>query len=208
MHLGRTDSFVDDAPDDPTVSTPTPAVAPANSPTTPKPLSYTVYLSRHGESQANVNGIIGGDSFLSKRGEAYATRLCNFITCTAPAGTPVWTSALQRTLQTIQPLQLNSRYGRSGNEATTTPISPPTPAAAYTHTVRPGLNEIDAGVIDGMSQSDALARHPDVMAARKADKLRFQYPDGESYIDLMDRVGQVRRAACCVLRAASVNSPC
>ena len=45
-------------------------------------------------------------------------------------------------------------------------------------------------VCDGLTEADALARFPDVMHGRNADKLRFRYPKGESYVDLMERVGR------------------
>ncbi|PSN37760.1 6-phosphofructo-2-kinase/fructose-2 [Blattella germanica] len=39
----------------------------------------TIYLTRHGESEMNVDGRIGGDSDLSHRGKLYATALANYI---------------------------------------------------------------------------------------------------------------------------------
>ena len=54
--------------------------------------SYTIYLSRHGESLANVGGVIGGDASLSQRGSAYAARLCQYIESETPHDSPVWTS--------------------------------------------------------------------------------------------------------------------
>ena len=39
----------------------------------------TVYLSRHGESQNNLYGKIGGNAELSKRGEKYAKAVGIFI---------------------------------------------------------------------------------------------------------------------------------
>ncbi len=139
-----------------------------------------------------MNGVIGGDAALSQRGQAYATRLCQYIESGTPRGSPVWTSALRRTLQTIRPL-LNDLPGFRHSEAAaqegtyTAPLRHP--VEPWSFEIRPGLNEIDAGLLDGMSESDARMEHPDVMAARKADKLHYRYPDGESYVDLMERVG-------------------
>jgi 6-phosphofructo-2-kinase / fructose-2,6-biphosphatase 2 len=39
----------------------------------------TIYLTRHGESEFNVMGKIGGDSALSERGRQYAAALAKFI---------------------------------------------------------------------------------------------------------------------------------
>lgn len=38
-----------------------------------------IYISRHGESQHNVLGLIGGDSELSPQGVRYAKALAKFI---------------------------------------------------------------------------------------------------------------------------------
>ena len=42
-------------------------------------LPRTIYLTRHGESEHNLTGRIGGDSQLSPRGELYAKALAEFI---------------------------------------------------------------------------------------------------------------------------------
>merc|ERR1719174_3033297 len=42
------------------------------------PYQHTSFLSRHGESQYNVEGRLGGDSSLSPRGHEYARRLGEF----------------------------------------------------------------------------------------------------------------------------------
>jgi bisphosphoglycerate-dependent phosphoglycerate mutase len=39
----------------------------------------TIYLTRHGESEFNVMGKIGGDPRLSERGRQYAASLAKFI---------------------------------------------------------------------------------------------------------------------------------
>ena len=39
----------------------------------------TIYLTRHGESEFNMSGKIGGDSGLSDRGSQYAASLAKFI---------------------------------------------------------------------------------------------------------------------------------
>ena len=38
-----------------------------------------IYLSRHGESQYNVDDKVGGDSDLSELGELYAEKLADFF---------------------------------------------------------------------------------------------------------------------------------
>ena len=129
--------------------------------TTPRPL----WLTRHGESAFNVLGIIGGDADLSPRGEEYAESLARFID--EKMGTAddltLWASTLRRTIQT----------------AALIPVKP---------AVFRALDEIDAGVCDGMTYEQIREQMPDVYAARKADKFRYRYPRGESYEDVIQRL--------------------
>ncbi|KAF8633230.1 hypothetical protein AX15_001462 [Amanita polypyramis BW_CC] len=87
----------------------------------------SIYLSRHGESQFNVGGRIGGDSLLSPRGLEYAKALPALITDNiGDASLTVWTSTLRRTIQTASYLP-------------------------YTKLTWKSLDELDAGVCDGMT---------------------------------------------------------
>jgi 6-phosphofructo-2-kinase / fructose-2,6-biphosphatase 2 len=61
----------------------------------------TIYLTRHGESEHNLSGLIGGDSDLSNRGRQYATALSNYIQHQNIEGLRVWTSWMKRTIQTV-----------------------------------------------------------------------------------------------------------
>lgn len=124
-----------------------------------------IWLTRHGESAFNVLAIIGGDADLSPHGEEYARQLATFVRGRVPAGETmtVWTSTLRRTLQTAQPL-----------------TDKPTAFRA--------LDEIDAGICDGMTYEQIREQMPDVYAARKADKFRYRYPRGESYEDVIQRL--------------------
>jgi 6-phosphofructo-2-kinase/fructose-2,6-biphosphatase len=53
------------------------------------------------------------------------------------------------------------------------------------------LCEIDAGICDGLTYEDIKKRWPEEFAARKKDKLRYRYPRGESYLDLIERLEPV-----------------
>jgi broad specificity phosphatase PhoE len=78
----------------------------------------------------------------------------------------VWTSALRRTVATA------AHIGRE--------------------IVRwPELNEIDAGVCDGMTYEQIAATMPDEYAARIKNKYRYRYPRGESYEDIAHRLEPV-----------------
>ena len=51
------------------------------------------------------------------------------------------------------------------------------------------LNEIHAGVCEGMTYKEIENTYPEEYAARQANKLDFRYPHGgESYLDGMERV--------------------
>mmetsp|Transcript_45729 Transcript_45729/g.178048 ORF Transcript_45729/g.178048 Transcript_45729/m.178048 type:complete len:86 (+) Transcript_45729:419-676(+) len=53
------------------------------------------------------------------------------------------------------------------------------------------LNEIDAGKCEGMTYDEIKKEMPEVAAARKKDKLRYRYPQGESYVDVIQRIEPV-----------------
>lgn len=126
----------------------------------------TVWLTRHGESLDNLDGRIGGDSALSERGRIYPRSLRAYVDEHAPDDLQVWTSSLQRTIQTAAELGRPTRQWKL-------------------------LDELDAGVMDGLTYEEIRARHPDVADARGADKLRYRYPQGESYEDVIARLEPV-----------------
>ncbi len=128
---------------------------------TPRP----VWLTRHGESAFNVLGIIGGDADLSPLGEEYSKHLARFVheRVGHDESLTVWTSTLRRTIQTALPLAAKAQPFRA-------------------------LDEIDAGICDGMTYEQIREQMPDVYAARKVDKFRYRYPRGESYEDVIQRL--------------------
>jgi broad specificity phosphatase PhoE/predicted kinase len=125
-----------------------------------------IWLTRHGESDYNQVGRIGGDSNLTPRGEMYARKLAEFVRGHSLRPPIVWCSTLKRTMQTLKHL----------------PIQPVQWAA---------LNEIDAGVCDGMTYHEIAETMPEEYAARQKDKLRYRYPRGESYQDVILRLEPV-----------------
>lgn len=128
----------------------------------------TLWLTRHGESLYNVQGRIGGDPDLSPRGKEYARNLATFMAQHRDQDQrlTVWTSAMRRSLQTAAFLP-----------------EVPSPTRA--------LNEIDAGACDGMTYAEIQAERPKDFEARAADKLRYRYPRGESYEDVIARLDSV-----------------
>ena len=126
----------------------------------------TIRLTRHGESLYNAARLIGGDSALSPRGEAYARTLRTWVDANCPDPLTIWTSTLIRTVQTARPLNRPSLQIRA-------------------------LDEIQAGVCDGMSYASIAAEMPEEYEARCQDKLRYRYPRGESYEDVIRRLEPV-----------------
>jgi 6-phosphofructo-2-kinase/fructose-2,6-biphosphatase 2 len=126
----------------------------------------TIYLTRHGESEHNIRGLIGGDSVLSERGRSYATALSNYIKTQQIEGLRVWTSWLKRTIQTVAGV--------------------PAPQERWK-----ALNEIDAGICEEMTYDDISSKHPEEFAARDQNKFAYRYPRGESYEDLVARLEPV-----------------
>lgn len=127
------------------------------------PTHRPIWLTRHGESTWNPAGRIGGDPPLTPRGEQYACALATFVqnrTSTRPA---VWTSTLARTIATATPVTKEVRTWRA-------------------------LDEIDAGICDGLTYEEIRARMPEDFAARAKDKFRYRYPRGESYADVIQRL--------------------
>jgi len=129
---------------------------------TPRPL----WLSRHGQSLANVAHRIGGDEGLSTRGSQYAQGLARFLNERVGEGVTILTSTLQRAQQTV---------GVLGRPATSVKV----------------LDEIDAGICDGMTYAEIRQHYPAEYAARQQDKLRYRYPRGESYEDVISRLDPV-----------------
>lgn len=127
----------------------------------------TLYFSRHGESEFNVLGRIGGDSDLSPRGRMYAAAISNFFNNEAIPDLKIWTSEKKRTKQTAS--------GIKG-----APIEN-----------LPSINELDAGVCEGFTYEEIQEKFPQEFAWRDQDKLRYRYPWGESYLDIISRLDTV-----------------
>eukprot|EP00299_Pterocystis_sp_00344_P011566 c5418_g1_i2.p1 GENE.c5418_g1_i2~~c5418_g1_i2.p1 ORF type:complete len:426 (-),score=63.66 c5418_g1_i2:304-1497(-) len=140
----------------------------------------TFYLSRHGQSEYNKLGKIGGDSSLSDMGRAYAVELSKFVDeniLRAQDGqlrrARLWTSSMKRTIETgayISHQQVDGDW----------------------YNMRPRvwrlLDELYAGSCDGMTYEEIKVKFPDEYQARKTNKLEYRYPRGESYLDVIARL--------------------
>ncbi|KAM4651679.1 6-phosphofructo-2-kinase/fructose-2,6-bisphosphatase 4 isoform 3-T3 [Discoglossus pictus] len=126
----------------------------------------SIYLCRHGESELNVWGRIGGDSGLSPRGKEFARCLAKYIEEQKINDLKVWTSQMKRTIQTAEALGVPYEQWKT-------------------------LNEIDAGVCEEMRYEEIQESYPLEFALRDQDKYRYRYPKGESYEDLVQRLEPV-----------------
>ncbi|XP_067387835.1 6-phosphofructo-2-kinase/fructose-2,6-bisphosphatase 2 isoform X2 [Emydura macquarii macquarii] len=126
----------------------------------------TIYLCRHGESDYNLVGKIGGDSGLSPRGKQFAQALKKFIAEQEIVDLKVWTSQLKRTIQTAESLGVPYEQWKI-------------------------LNEIDAGICEEMTYEEIETQYPEEFALRDQEKYLYRYPGGESYQDLVQRLEPV-----------------
>ena len=59
------------------------------------------------------------------------------------------------------------------------------------HRVWKSLDELFAGTFDGMTYAEIERKAPGEFKRRKADKLNYRYPRGESYLDVITRLEPV-----------------
>uniref|UniRef100_A0A6Q2X565 6-phosphofructo-2-kinase domain-containing protein n=1 Tax=Esox lucius TaxID=8010 RepID=A0A6Q2X565_ESOLU len=127
----------------------------------------SIYLTRHGESELNLVGRIGGDSGLSPRGnKVFASALSGYMRSQCIRDLKVWTSHMKRTIQTAEAVGVPYEQWKA-------------------------LNEIDAGVCEEMTYEEIQGRYPEEFALRDQNKYRYRYPKGESYEDLVQRLEPV-----------------
>lgn len=126
-----------------------------------------IWISRHGESEFNAKSLLGGNSELTKQGNAYALALARYFEDLLPQSTKleVYTSTLVRTQQTVQ--HMDNRHTFQSTRL---------------------LNEIEAGVMDGRTYEDMRRERPQEYSERKKDKFHYRYERGESYMDLTERL--------------------
>lgn len=160
-------------------------------------LPRTFFLTRHGQSEYNLLGKIGGDSGLTPAGKEYSRRLSQFAkehitvqTVTDPTTgeekkvsrpARLWTSTLRRTKETAQSIEHEKIQhtwdnGDVGEWVQFRPMA------------RRNLDELYAGICDGMTYKEIEQVYPEEFARRQDDKLSYRYPRGESYMDVTLRL--------------------
>jgi len=132
-----------------------------------------IYFVRHGESQFNVENRVGGDADLTLEGIEFAGKLNKFfqnefrsqMNGGSLKPVKIFTSTMKRAVNTAKALELNGK-----------------PVCLKL------LDELSAGDCDGMTYNEIAEKYPIVTEGRKADKLKYRYPRGESYLDVINRI--------------------
>lgn len=96
-------------------------------------------------------------------------RFLNYLSHLTNHCSQIWTSELRRTINTVKNIP-----GQ--------------------RTALKDLNEINAGICEGLTYEEIQERYPSEFAWRDQDKLKYRYPHGESYLDLLQRVDGVVQA--------------
>lgn len=161
-------------------------------------LPRTFYLTRHGQSEYNLLGKIGGDSGLTPAGKEYARRLATFCkeeiakvkTSNGEDSADcegkqrpcrLWTSTLRRTQETAQFIEHDTINHTFDNGDTLDWVQ-------FRPMQRRNLDELYAGTCDGMTYKEIQQVYPVEFSRRQADKLSYRYPRGESYMDVTLRL--------------------
>ncbi|KAH8593259.1 6-phosphofructo-2-kinase-domain-containing protein [Bisporella sp. PMI_857] len=171
-----------------------------------------IWITRHGKSKDNQIGKLGGDSDLTESGILYAQVLYNFVTVKRKEwevdqrnkimqlenmpvpqrpgdNTPpypellgdldtknfcVWTSMLKRSVQTAAFFDEDEDYDVK-NWAM--------------------LNELNAGMFEGLTYEEIAKSHPEEYAKRAINKLTYIYPGvgGEGYLQVIGRLKDMVR---------------
>lgn len=164
-------------------------------------LPRVFYLSRHGQSEYNLLGKIGGDAGLTEAGREYSRRLADFAHNVigmnverdeatgeekrTPRPARLWTSTLRRTKETaalIKKETITTSKWDNGDEFEW---------IQFQGRARRNLDELYAGICDGLTYKEIEEKYPEEFARRQEDKLTYRYPRGESYMDVTLRLENV-----------------
>ncbi|KAG6535589.1 hypothetical protein ZIOFF_000611 [Zingiber officinale] len=176
---------------------------------TPRP----ILLTRHGESRNNVRGRIGGDAVLSEAGELYAKKLANFVEKRLKSEKTASVTLIDEGEQgggsdegevgILVEAWIGSSVGRVGScqyiwtSTLQRTILTASAIVGFPKIQWRALEEINAGVCDGMTYEEIKKNMPEEYEyaknaiSRKKDKLRYRYPRGESYLDIIQRLEPV-----------------
>jgi len=159
------------------------------------PTAHKIYLCRHGQSEYNVTGRLGGNSAITAKGVAFSEILGRFalekicgmrrdasgdsassewVETHDTVRARLWTSSLLRTIQTAANIEHPVIHDGDWEQ-----MSP---------RVYRNIDEIFAGDCEGMTPEEIVEKNPQAAYLRSMDKIGYRYPRGESYFDLISRL--------------------
>lgn len=138
------------------------------------PKGLTLYFSRHGETEANVEKLFQGhtiDTPLTKRGHQQAKDIAKILKREVddPGDLKFVSSPMQRARTTMEIVREHLGL----------------PIKDYSTDAR--LTEIDLGEWDGLTHKQARALDPKFFDKRERDKWNVRVPGGEDYADVAKR---------------------
>jgi len=169
-----------------------------------------IWITRHGKSEDNRVGKIGGDSDLIKEGHNYATVLYNFIETKRKEWeedqkqkavesnhmpprpgdhTPPYPDLLGE-LEEKNFCVWTSMLKRSIQTAIAFDENPDYDVKNWSM-----LNELNAGALEGLTYEEIASKYPEEFAKRARDKLHYTYPGvgGEGYLQVISRLRDMVR---------------
>ncbi|KAF2268913.1 bifunctional 6-phosphofructo-2-kinase/fructose-2,6-bisphosphate 2-phosphatase [Lojkania enalia] len=165
-----------------------------------------IWITRHGESEDNVAGKIGGDSDLSENGRKYAQAMARFIDQQRKAWEINLADKIANTHFPPMPgdhTPPNPYFGQETEPKNfciwTSMLKRSIQSAAYfcdeDYDIKQMrmLDELNAGKMEGLTYDEIKTRYTDEFNLRRKDKLAYRYPGpgGEGYLDIINRIRPV-----------------
>lgn len=137
-----------------------------------KTFNNIIYLTRHGESTAQKQKIIGTDADLTQNGIKYATHLKQIIDAHSKKNeiVDVMCSTLQRSIKTANIFMTDNKYNVKQLKQ---------------------LNEISGGEFEGQTYDQVKMQWPIIYELRQNDKFNYSWPGGESYRQMIIRLESI-----------------
>lgn len=168
-----------------------------------------IWITRHGQSEDNKLGKLGGDSNLTERGHYYGMALHQFITQKRAEWLVQQKDKIAQSSFPPQPGDHTPPYPELFQELDsknfcvwTSMLRRSVETAEYfeedeDYDVKNWemLNEMHTGSFEGMTYDEIAAKYPDEYKKRSADKLNYIYPGvgGEGYLRVINRLRDMVR---------------
>ncbi|KLU89698.1 6-phosphofructo-2-kinase 1 [Magnaporthiopsis poae ATCC 64411] len=168
-----------------------------------------IWITRHGQSEDNKLGKLGGDSDLTERGHYYGMALHQFITKKRQEWLVQQKDKIAQSSFPPQPGDHTPPYPELFQELDaknfcvwTSMLKRSVQTAEYfeedeDYDVKNWemLNEMHTGSFEGMTYDEIAAKYPDEYKKRSADKLSYVYPGvgGEGYLRVISRLRDMVR---------------